>query len=365
MDTLRLGDAGVAAFVEETLAPMARAFGVAAALQRHLEAGGCTWAEHLVPEIEREGGIPEALLKGVAAELAAEGAPSVVARVGATETSRDATALAILLQATLHHRSQTRREITERSVVEAETLAEMVVDLRMAHYFVACKVKRQHWLSMIGDVTYEAAYKGDLCRGRLGLEPVSAWRGGSRGRRHETPRWELKQCCGVRRAANVLRQTRTYGERAERPGGIQRTDIIIIIIIFINVSAGRTDGAKKARGGGRGRGRAGPVQGLRRRERGRRRADGGGGGICGRGGKSADRAQVQTIEDRRKNTLKFGPDWARNTVRIYGDSDLIVQQASGRWACGDRLWPYFSAVKERTRWLEELPTDRALTEAIS
>ena len=35
-------------------------------------------------------------------------------------------------------------------------------------------------------------------------------------------------------------------------------------------------------------------------ERGRRRADGGGGGICGRGGKSADRAQVQTIEDRTK-----------------------------------------------------------------
>ena len=162
--TLRLGDAGVTAFVEETLAPMARAFGVAAALQRHLEGGGRTWAEHLVPEIEREGGIPEALLKGVAAELAAEGggAPSVVARMGAAETSRDATALAMFLQATLHHRSQTRREITERSVVDAETLAEMVVDLRMAHYFVACKVKRQHWLSMIGDVTYEAAYKGDL-----------------------------------------------------------------------------------------------------------------------------------------------------------------------------------------------------------
>ena len=80
VDTLRLGDAGVAAFVEETLAPMARAFGVAAALQRHLEAGGRTWAEHLVPEIEREGGIPEALLKGVAAELAAEGAPSVARR---------------------------------------------------------------------------------------------------------------------------------------------------------------------------------------------------------------------------------------------------------------------------------------------
>ena len=32
----------------------------------------------------------------------------------------------------------------------------------------------------------------------------------------------------------------------------------------------------------------------------------------------------------RKNTLKFGPDWARNTVRIYGDSDLIVQQMGVR-----------------------------------
>jgi len=36
-----------------------------------------------------------------------------------------------------------------------------IVDLRMAIYFDACKVKRGKWLAVIGSVTFEAAFKGD------------------------------------------------------------------------------------------------------------------------------------------------------------------------------------------------------------
>ena len=67
----------------------------------------------------------------------------------------------IFLQAMLYHESDTRICVTQKSVLDNTTLSDMIVELRMAIYMDACKIKRETWLSVIGDVTYGEALECD------------------------------------------------------------------------------------------------------------------------------------------------------------------------------------------------------------
>lgn len=62
----------------------------------------------------------------------------------------------------LNHDSGSRERITEISVFEEQTLKNIIIDLRMAHYFEACKIKREKWLGMIGSITFEEAYNSNI-----------------------------------------------------------------------------------------------------------------------------------------------------------------------------------------------------------
>jgi len=67
----------------------------------------------------------------------------------------------MFLQATLCHDSQNRTDIVQKNVLDSQTFQELIIDLRMAYYFEACKLKKQQWANLIGDVTYEQAYNSD------------------------------------------------------------------------------------------------------------------------------------------------------------------------------------------------------------
>ena len=68
----------------------------------------------------------------------------------------------ILFQAMLKHTSSTRKNVVNQNVFDSATLQELIKDLRMTEYFEACKVKREKWMKMIGNVTYERAVNGSV-----------------------------------------------------------------------------------------------------------------------------------------------------------------------------------------------------------
>jgi hypothetical protein len=70
--------------------------------------------------------------------------------------------IAMFLQSILHTKSSTRTNITNQCVFDPDTLSNLIIDLRMAIYFDRCKIKREKWLSVIGDVTYGDACASDL-----------------------------------------------------------------------------------------------------------------------------------------------------------------------------------------------------------
>jgi dsDNA-binding SOS-regulon protein len=78
-----------------------------------------------------------------------------------TRTDKFTVYMNIFMQGLLCHESDSRINIVNKNILDSETLSEMIVDLRMAIYFDLCKVKREKWLSMIGDVTYADAYNAD------------------------------------------------------------------------------------------------------------------------------------------------------------------------------------------------------------
>jgi len=67
----------------------------------------------------------------------------------------------MLAQALLCHDSQSRMEITSADVRDSETLQNIIVDLRLSFYFDACKVKREKWSHLIGNVSFEEALDTD------------------------------------------------------------------------------------------------------------------------------------------------------------------------------------------------------------
>jgi 2'-5' RNA ligase len=76
--------------------------------------------------------------------------------------NKDQVATTMFLQAVLHHTSQTRCDINMKSVLDSVTLQDMIIDLRMIIYCKLSKVKKEKWLSIIGDVTYQNALNSDI-----------------------------------------------------------------------------------------------------------------------------------------------------------------------------------------------------------
>ena len=69
--------------------------------------------------------------------------------------------LTMLCQAMLCHDSQSRSTIIDHDVRDSETLQAIIIDLRMAFYYEACKVKRSAYMAIIGDVALADALQQD------------------------------------------------------------------------------------------------------------------------------------------------------------------------------------------------------------
>ena len=148
-------------YVNEVTLPYLRTAQFALAIQKYMRGRKETWTD-VICNIESEAGIPTDMLNFVSNDLASYIDDNIFTYLGVTE-SKDVDLMAnnMFMQAVLCHDSSSRVSVNQKSVFESSTFHDMIVDLRMANYFEACKVKKQLWLSIIGDVTFEAAFNGD------------------------------------------------------------------------------------------------------------------------------------------------------------------------------------------------------------
>ena len=68
----------------------------------------------------------------------------------------------IFMQALLCHESDDRIGIDTKYILDPDTFSDMIIDLRMANYFEACKIKKEQWLRIIGNVTEAQAMTADV-----------------------------------------------------------------------------------------------------------------------------------------------------------------------------------------------------------
>ena len=76
-------------------------------------------------------------------------------------------------------------------------------------------------------------------------------------------------------------------------------------------------------------------------------------------GEDGDRREEMSREESEEEAPQ-GPDRGRHAsirsgkkIRIFGDSQLVLQQVDGKWACAPQLWPYCAAAQIRVKWLED------------
>lgn len=151
------GVADIERFVEHCTLQYAHTFLFAIGVQRFLIETSRSW-DGLVTEMENVGGVVACMVNYLKDFMQRFTGKSVFEIMGAASPK---VPLAMFMQAFLHHESQTRVNITQRSVMDSTTLNDMIIDLRMAVYFESCKIKREKWIAVIGDVTYAEALGGD------------------------------------------------------------------------------------------------------------------------------------------------------------------------------------------------------------
>jgi hypothetical protein len=69
--------------------------------------------------------------------------------------------ITMFAQAVMCHTSATRVSIVDKDVLHPSTLQEIIVDLRMVHYFKACKIKRTEYTKLIGNASTESGMQAD------------------------------------------------------------------------------------------------------------------------------------------------------------------------------------------------------------
>ncbi len=147
--------------VNNMTSPYLKTFHLCLSIQKYLKGNGKTWNE-LVQDIESIGKTPDSVLQYLSTEMQSVINNNIYHYLKIHDQKHvDLVAKNMFIQSTLCHDSQSRISINQKNVLDSLTFNEMIIDLRMAFYFDACKIKRQKWLDIIGDVTYEQAYKCD------------------------------------------------------------------------------------------------------------------------------------------------------------------------------------------------------------
>lgn len=86
---------------------------------------------------------------------------NIFEQIGVATKDVDNVANTMFLQSVLHRTSQTRYQINLKDVLDATTLQNLIVDLRMEKYFEQCRSKKEKWLSVIGNVSFQKAHDTD------------------------------------------------------------------------------------------------------------------------------------------------------------------------------------------------------------
>lgn len=147
-------------YVNDTLLPYLQTFHFALSLQKLLLETNSSW-DQLVQTIELNGKIPEKLILDLSPKLIEIMGKTIYDYLKLDERQSGKVSETMFLQGLLCHDSQFRHDIDLKNVLYSDTLQDIVIDLRIAPYFDACKVKRQQWLQVIGNITFEQAFSGD------------------------------------------------------------------------------------------------------------------------------------------------------------------------------------------------------------
>ena len=163
--------ASVAAFVESVWAPYVAVHRFTAALLAAAAAATAGTGQRpsmlaVLDGFERAGGVPEALVQAVCAELKRGHAqePSVWATLCVEPRRVEAAAVGALVQSLVFNTSRARSEgnVVASDVTDGATQRRLIEALHMAHYQESLTRKQQQFVAMVGDVVAAQARTCDV-----------------------------------------------------------------------------------------------------------------------------------------------------------------------------------------------------------
>ncbi len=137
----------VVSFVEQKLRPYYVAVCFAGMMRKEI------FAEELETKMEALGHVPSSIIETLHKDmLPAKGMEFLFGRD---------VILTMFAQAVMHHTNATRVSIVDKDVLHPSTLQDIIVDLRMVHYFKACKIKKAEYTKLIGNASTESGMQAD------------------------------------------------------------------------------------------------------------------------------------------------------------------------------------------------------------
>lgn len=145
-------------FVNEITMPYLQMFHFCLSIQKYFNEFGKNWND-VVMELERNNNVPVDLTEYITGQMETLENKQIYDYLNVKDPNL--VAINMFSQAMLLHDSQSRQNVHEKNVLDSSTLQDIIVDLRMSVYFDACKIKKEKWMAIIGDVTFDSAFNGD------------------------------------------------------------------------------------------------------------------------------------------------------------------------------------------------------------
>ena len=171
-------------YINKTLSPYVKTYNFCLGIHDYLKSKNCkdisnkkekndkpyTW-DDLVNEIETNGGPSEEIIEYIYSFNKSKNLENIFEYLEVPKEKIKEVSETMFLQALICHSSSTRKDITNKNILDSSTLKDLIVDLHMAFYYDLCKIKRVKWLSLIGDITYCDAVNADenVFTGMIGL----------------------------------------------------------------------------------------------------------------------------------------------------------------------------------------------------
>jgi hypothetical protein len=169
-------------YINDLLLPYLQAFHFGLSMQKYLDKEK-PWST-IIAEMEQIGNVPSDLTEFMEYEMhiearlpdeSAPGGPSFndesegipndiytyIMNGIVPQNKIDLMCRSMFLQAALCHDSVSRHDILVSNILDPNTFNNLIIDLRLAFYFEACKFKREEYLKIIGDVTFGDAIMAD------------------------------------------------------------------------------------------------------------------------------------------------------------------------------------------------------------